>query len=354
MAGEFELSRRKVLAQLGTIGVASAGLGIVIGGYFSDLESFTDNQSTAGQIDLKVGWQESYADWSDDETTGKDGVPKMTETEAGDYVGFPVGAPGDEKLVYIERGDAARFIRNTAIDAYPDLDDDGTIGPTEREDPCEALADTPVDLDPTTGNRTTGKDTYDVDAPDGERVRPLVSLADVKPGDFGQIVFPFALCDNPGYVWMNGRLVRAAANGRTEPEGKDSDEEVGDVELLDEVRVALYYADGFSAYAEDSVETFFVGLLRDAIDVLSSGRGVPLDGDRSTSFDEIDGDADDPARECFPGVDSEEAPPFHSVGLSWYLPVDHANEIQTDAVSFDLGFYTEQCRHNDGAGIPLE
>jgi hypothetical protein len=38
------------------------------------------------------------------------------------------------------------------------------------------------------------------------------------------------------------------------------------------------------------------------------------------------------------------------IGFAWYLPVDHANEIQTDSVSFDLGFYTEQCRHNDGSG----
>jgi hypothetical protein len=354
MAGEFELSRRKVLAQLGTIGVASAGLGLVVGGYFGDVETATDNRQTAGQLDLKVGWQESYSDWSGDETTGLDGVPKVTEPEAGDYVGFPVGAPADEKLVYIERGDAAPFLRNTAIDAYPDPEDDGTLGPIESEDPCGVLGDTPVDLDPTTGDRTTGEDTYDADAPEGERVRPLVSLADVKPGDFGQVVFPFALCDNPGYVWLNGRLVSAAENGLTASERKDPDEQEGVVELLDEVRVALYYADGLGEYAEDSVDTFYVGSLRDALDVLSSGRGVPLDGSRSTSFDEIEEGDDDPSRECFPGVDAKEAPPFRLVGLSWYLPVDHANEIQTDSATFDLGLYTEQCRHNDGAGIPLD
>jgi hypothetical protein len=31
--------------------------------------------------------------------------------------------------------------------------------------------------------------------------------------------------------------------------------------------------------------------------------------------------------------------------------VDHANEIQSDSVRFDLGFYTEQCCHNDGSGM---
>jgi predicted ribosomally synthesized peptide with SipW-like signal peptide len=39
------------------------------------------------------------------------------------------------------------------------------------------------------------------------------------------------------------------------------------------------------------------------------------------------------------------------VGFEWWLPLDHGNEIQTDSVTFDLGFYTEQCRHNDGSGM---
>jgi predicted ribosomally synthesized peptide with SipW-like signal peptide len=46
--------------------------------------------------------------------------------------------------------------------------------------------------------------------------------------------------------------------------------------------------------------------------------------------------------ECFPNSTTA------YIGFEWWLPVDHANEIQTDSVSFDLGFYTEQCRHNDG------
>ena len=41
----------------------------------------------------------------------------------------------------------------------------------------------------------------------------------------------------------------------------------------------------------------------------------------------------------------------YCVGFEWRLPVDHANEIQDDSVKFDLGFYTEQCRHNDGSGL---
>jgi hypothetical protein len=41
-----------------------------------------------------------------------------------------------------------------------------------------------------------------------------------------------------------------------------------------------------------------------------------------------------------------------SAAFAWWVPVDHGNEIQSDSVEFDLGFYTEQCRHNDGSGMP--
>lgn len=50
----FELSRRKALAGLGTIGLASAGAGLGTSAYFNDTESFDNNSLTAGQLDLAV------------------------------------------------------------------------------------------------------------------------------------------------------------------------------------------------------------------------------------------------------------------------------------------------------------
>jgi hypothetical protein len=49
-------------------------------------------------------------------------------------------------------------------------------------------------------------------------------------------------------------------------------------------------------------------------------------------------------RECF-----DNSTTYH-IGLAWELPIDVGNEIQSDSVAFDVGFYTEQCRHNDGTG----
>ncbi|SDM76324.1 SipW-cognate class signal peptide [Halogranum gelatinilyticum] len=51
---KLNLSRRNVLAGLGTIGLASAGAGIGTTAYFNDTESFTDNTLTAGSLDLAV------------------------------------------------------------------------------------------------------------------------------------------------------------------------------------------------------------------------------------------------------------------------------------------------------------
>jgi hypothetical protein len=110
-------------------------------------------------------------------------------------------------------------------------------------------------------------------------------------------------------------------------------------------------------------DLFFEGSLREALEFLSRGRGIPLDGDPTSGFNEfsgsvpdIDGDGDielaggaaDADRDCFAGETT------HCVGFEWWLPLDHANQIQTDSVEFDLGFYAEQCRHNDGGGQAAE
>ncbi|QLH76941.1 hypothetical protein HZS55_06370 [Halosimplex rubrum] len=51
---EFGLSRRQMLAGLGTIGVASAGAGLGTTALFSDEESFEGNSITAGTLDMSV------------------------------------------------------------------------------------------------------------------------------------------------------------------------------------------------------------------------------------------------------------------------------------------------------------
>ena len=78
---------------------------------------------------------------------------------------------------------------------------------------------------------------------------------------------------------------------------------------------------------------------------LADGNGIPLDGNRATLYDELSDPADDSDREAFRGDGV-----MHCIALSWELPFEVGNEVQGDTLGFDLGFYTEQERHNDGSG----
>ena len=313
MTDDFELTRRKALAALGSIGVASAGAGLGTSAYFSDQETFENNQLTAGTLDMKVSWAEHYSDWSEDEA---------------DFASMEDG----ELVVQDREG----FMDATLQEQYPDDETRAAIE-TGEADPCEVLADVPDDLG-----------------------GPVIDLSDVKPGDFGEVTFDFTLCDNPGYVWLTGSLLDASENGVTEPEADDPDEREGVVELLDEIRVTVWYDSGdnvlddpetivtdrefepnpisssIAVSGEDRLVT--QGTLREVLTQLSVENGIPLDADPTTD-----------GRDCYTN-----SPTVHYVGFNWELPVDHANEIQSDSVEFDLGFYTEQCRHNDGVGLSTD
>lgn len=97
---DFEISRRKALAGLGVVGVASAGAGLGTTAYFSDEESFENNTITAGDFALTVDPydyrvlqdnQSQHFDW-EDEYGGED--------DPGAFVGGEIGIddakPGDE------------------------------------------------------------------------------------------------------------------------------------------------------------------------------------------------------------------------------------------------------------------
>jgi hypothetical protein len=191
------------------------------------------------------------------------------------------------------------------------------------------------------------------DVPD-DPVTPRLDLSDVKPGDFGLIAFDLLLCDNPAYVWLTGSLDAATENGWSEPEADSPSEDGsagsgdGDVELLDAVRVRIRNGgrplDG---------EVVLEGTLADTLDTLGAGPGQPLDGDLEPAAAELDRSSGDSVaaadtaetRSCFAPT-----PTRHGVTVEWRLPADVGDAVQGDSVTADLGFYTEQCRRNDGTG----
>jgi predicted ribosomally synthesized peptide with SipW-like signal peptide len=312
MNDELDISRRKALAALGTIGVASAGAGLGTSAYFSDRESFDNNSLVAGTLDLGVAYSAHYSDWSPDEGEGVDvnmwDGPANTTGTAEDLTEGYTGLPANDAWL-IEVDDPDQFLDNTQYDSY----NDGGL------EPC------PLD---------------ETDQADGID-RPVIALDDVKPGDFGEVTFDFILCDNPGFVWLNGGLRSASENGTTEPEADDPDEEEGVVELLDVVKAAVWVDDG-NNYQNGTEAPIAVGSISEVLGLLDGGSlGTGLNGDLPAE----EGGGAAGARNCF------SAGARHSLVFAWWVPVDHGNEIQTDSATFDLGLYAEQCRHNDGSGM---
>jgi predicted ribosomally synthesized peptide with SipW-like signal peptide len=275
MSDEFDISRRKVLGGLTTIGVAGAAAGFGTSAYFSDQETFENNSLIAGELDMKVGWENHYSDWSDDENDGLEGDVVMEhdgrDGGAGSTVDSTrVGLPSNVAALIsvMDADDAMTFLDNTLENQYPadyramDLPD-----AINCDDPILA-------------------DDDDADA------APVIELDDVKPGDFGEVTFSFALCDNPGYVWAGAFLEDASENGITEPEAEDEDEEETEprpasedsdddiVELLDELQVAVWLDNGnnFQGCGEQPLT---VGSLRGVINGDApniANNGLRLDG----------------------------------------------------------------------------
>jgi len=270
---DFNISRRKALAALGTIGVASAGAGLGTSAYFSDQETFENNRLVAGELDLKMDWEEHYSDWSEDE--GDDIEVTMEEPEdSGSYRRFPAGATDNtigEHGLWVPEEDVTQFMLNTSIEAFPDEfpegNGDGTAEFPNDATACETLADVGADddgLDPD-GARTDNDDTR----LENEEPAPLINLQDVKPGDFGEVTFSTHLCDNDGYLWMNAPDgCTFAENGVTEPEADDPDEDQNEdgslkesdedgeetVELADKLRTALWYDNNCNNLPDTEIE----------------------------------------------------------------------------------------------------
>ena len=315
---ELELSRRKLLAGAGSIGFASAAAGLGTSAFFSDEETFANDSLVAGELDAKAAYSAHYSDWSPDEDDGVDvrmwdgpsGTIGGSDDLGGDETGLPTNDPW---LVAVNNPD--QFLDNTQYMAEGDAScPDGT------------------------------------DADDIEQ--PVIELDDIKPGDFGEVTFDFALCDNPGFVWLNGSLTAAAENGVTEPEG-DATAEDGDadstdpvdVELLDAARAAVWVDDGNNYQNGDEV-IVVSGSLRSVLAELQTGKGLALGG----NLDPDDG----LGRSCFShDRDGTGTADVHHVAFAWWVPRDVGNEIQSDSVTFDLGLYTEQCRHN-GVKVDLD
>ncbi|WP_066416308.1 vWA domain-containing protein [Halorubrum aethiopicum] len=198
----FKISRRKALAGLGGIGVASAGAGLGTSAYFSDEESFEGNSLTAGELDLKLDYKATYA-----------GGPGRLDEIDGWYSDDGPGEPFD-----VEEIEDGTYL----IGEVPNQTDDMWENEVQNTNLCAP----------------------DLGLVNGDEI-PVFTLEDVKPGDSGEVTVSLHVCDNPAWMYMNGALTANDENGQTEPEA-DVDESGGDPgdgdgELADAIQTTLWY-----------------------------------------------------------------------------------------------------------------
>ncbi|AUX10382.1 hypothetical protein AArcSl_2767 [Halalkaliarchaeum desulfuricum] len=236
---KFELSRRKALIGLGTVGVASAGAGFGTSAYFSDQEEFTGNSIQAGEFELTV----------------------------------------EQQVISIDQDD---------------------IGPDHLE----------------AGEGPDG----------GVWVKDTIEIEDAKPGDEYEFCWDITIDHNPGYVAVAADYddwTGAEASGLDPDDLHDVDDE-GDMTTLGEATEVQ------SVSLENGDEvTYEYDYLGDLLADLESGALID-DNDDPIQFDE---------------------------GVTWTLcvelkiPTDVGNELQGARLEWDLLFYAEQARHNDGADM---
>lgn len=220
------ISRRNVLAGLGAIGAGGALVGAGTSAYFSDKETFSGNELVAGELDLKLDWQQQYWGASDEERPhdyGKAGRPYVNAHPDHDNDGeqsFEV----DDETVW-RYGDYDRNIREAdGIDYCTDLDEDYYFG--KKQD-------------------------------------SLIELTDVKPGDCGEITFSYHLCDNPGWLWLGAKNVAY------------------DRVLAKKIDAKLWYdLDGDNEHDEDE-PVIVDGSMKDVLRALEDG--ILLDGEPTST-----------------------------------------------------------------------
>lgn len=179
MSNQFELTRRKALAGIAGVGAISAGAGLQTSAFFSDREPFENNQLVAGQLDLRIDWQQLY--FGPEENTDHY-APYGT-------AGYPyVNAHPDHDVTGEQSLDS---------DDFDSVEDDGVVRYSDNDANIQAY------LNCETLENFAEPESFENGVSTQES---LIELEDVKPGDCGEVTFSLHLCDNPGYLWWIAQI----------------------------------------------------------------------------------------------------------------------------------------------------
>jgi uncharacterized protein YegL len=231
------VSRRTVLAGLGTIGIASAGAGLGTTAYFRDEESVAA-ELEAGRLDLLLDYRATYSPWDpildgvyprspDVDTVDLDGDPATTD----DVVEGPIYVTGQAPDVRDDAGDVVDGQRWGDVTLNLDACEDIDVQIAEAEGTGAVLDSVSLGA----ADYPNYAESY-VDGAAGT----MFDLDDVKPKDRGEATMSVHMCDNPGYLWVRPNVTLNDENGTIEPETTAGDAD-SEGELLDHLWVSAWY-----------------------------------------------------------------------------------------------------------------
>ena len=192
-------------------------------------------------------------------------------------------------------------------------------------------------------------------------------IVDAKPGDSGFLAFCPKIVDNPGWLFVgSAEGVTDYENGQTEPEedvdpsgggnlnnGTNDGEGAG--ELSEAIQVDVEYCEVASGVDEPSGPDDYNTIrefnnpadytLADLFKELESG--FLLDGKPNVGAGDPSGTQEYPSS---PDQSTQNGP---CLCISWELPAEVGNEVQSDAVEFDITFAARQWRNNSNPENPI-
>jgi len=213
-------------------------------------------------------------------------------------------------------------------------------------------------------------------ADDDEFNGPMVKLGDVKPGDWGLGIFSLHVYDNPAWLWFRtSQFDSGEGDSAKEPEKESSDEDYsqdGSGELAKKIKTFWFPAGRYKsedANADAPASTVqaqsaeeLSGEMPDATSMANASNWTTDDSSGNQM------PAESSPYHCWKPGNLQEVHSYFKDGFKfphkiwnsctyyfaffWYIPKSVGNEIQGDTVEFNLDFYAQQARHNDGNTNP--
>ena len=282
----LNISRRTLLAGLGTVGVASAGAGLGTTAYFNDTESFEGNSLTAGELNLRLDYRSTY-------TTGPEvEFYSMSSQRSGD-VGIGYDSPAardrvpdtDDPMYVLSQVPDLRYEAPDSLGDQGQVYSENDWGDVTKTVDCDGNYQ-PVDSDDS--GYTELVDGFDA---------TMFALPDVKPGDSGEMTISLHHCGNPAYLWFEGIAEVDSDEGIVEPEDAadgiyDESDGTPDGDLDDLMWVEAWYDTNCNNRLDTETSEADIVL---AIDVSGSmlypnrGGEVDFDGTQATNGNALRG-----------------------------------------------------------------